>query len=71
MKAFDIETRNTYIYHLMKPLIFGVLVALYAISATITGICGYIVPSIVIGALGAPVFVFFITSFIPFSIYIF
>lgn len=64
MKAFDVETRYTYIYHLIKPLIFGVLVALYAISATITGICGYIVPSIVIGALGAPVFVFFITSLV-------
>ncbi len=64
MKAFDIETRNTYIYHLIKPLIFGVLLALFAIAATLTGISGHVVASIVIASIGAPMFVFFITSLV-------
>lgn len=61
---FNIETRNTYIYHLIKPLIFGVLLALFAIAATLTGISGHVVASIVIASIGAPVFVFFVTSLV-------
>lgn len=60
----NIETRNIYIYHLIKPLIFGVLLALFAIASTLTGISGHVVASIVIASIGAPVFVFFVTSLV-------
>ena len=64
MKAFDIETLNTYIYHLIKPLIFGVLLALFAIAATLTGISGHVIAAIIIASTAAPVFVFFVTSLV-------
>lgn len=61
---FNIETRNTYIYYLIKPLIFGVLLALFAIAATLTGISGHVIAAIIIASTAAPVFVFFITSLV-------